>query len=84
MKFCKRAFLVLALGAISLGLVGCFSPLLFVGGLGYTGYQYHEKEGVFAPGQPLGGPAPDDQNKKPSDSNSNSQPPPPISNHDIE
>jgi hypothetical protein len=81
MKFLTRALGFFALGAISIALSGC--PLLFVGGLGYSGYQYHEKEGVFAPGQPLGGPAPDDQNKKPSGSNSNSQPPP-VNDHDIE
>jgi hypothetical protein len=81
MKFLTRVLGFLALGAISILLSGCL-PLM-IGSLGYTGYQYHEKEGVFAPGQPLGGPAPDDQNKKPSDSNSNSQPPP-VSNHDIE
>ena len=36
-----------------------------IGSLGYTGYQYHKKEGVFAPGQVFGGPAPEDKDKKP-------------------
>jgi hypothetical protein len=58
MKFSKGASLILALGAGVL-LSGC--PLLMIGSLGYSGYQYKEKEGVFAPGQALGGPAPDDK-----------------------
>jgi hypothetical protein len=81
MRLSKNVVLIAAIAIFSAFLSGCV--LIPIAGFGYTGYQYHEKEGVFAPGQPLGGPAPDDQNKKPSDSNSNSQPPP-VSNHDIE
>jgi len=69
--------LLAAIATAATLLSGCV--LIPVAGFGYTGYQYHEKEGVFAPGQPLGGPAPADQNKK-TDSNSNTPP----SNHDIE
>jgi hypothetical protein len=47
-------------------LSGC--PYLAVAGFGYSGYQYHEKEGVFAPGQPLGGSAPADKTDKSSTS----------------
>ena len=78
MKFSKPVFLVLALGVASVFLSGC---LLMVGSLGYTGYQYKEKEGVFAPGQPLGGSAPENNSEK--SSRSTSKPPPPT-NTDIE
>lgn len=47
-----------------------------IGSLGYTGYQYKEKEGVFAPGQPLGGGAPEGKSGK--SSSSTSKPPPPT------
>jgi hypothetical protein len=58
MKVLREVFLFATVAIVSALLSGCFSPLLFLAGLGFTGYQYHEKEGVFAPGQPLGGPAP--------------------------
>jgi hypothetical protein len=79
MKFSKALFLFAAVAIASTALAGCI--LIPVAGFGYTGYQYKEKEGVFAPGQPLGGPAPADQNNN-SDksSNSNSKPPPPTDN----
>ena len=77
MKLSSGVFLVLVLG-IAVVVSGC--PLLFIGGLGYTGYQYHEKEGVFAPGQPLGGPAPEDK-KSPA---STSKPLPRPSEDNIE
>jgi hypothetical protein len=67
---------------VSAVLSGCI--LVPIAGFGYTGYQYHEKEGVFAPGQPLGGPAAADKDKKSSDSNPNAQPAPAPNNHDIE
>jgi len=82
MNFSHRALLSVALIAFSMLLSGC--PLLFIGSLGYTGYQYHEKEGIFAPGQPLGGPAPEDPNDKSSSSNSNSKPAPPPTDNSIE
>jgi len=72
-----RILVVIGWAAIAIALSGC--PLLFIGGLGYTGYQYHEKEGVFAPGQPLGGPLPEDQNKK--QDNPNAPAPPPTDNN---
>ena len=56
MRFVRDIGFVAVFAIICACLSGC--PLLFVGSLAYTGYQYHEKEGVFAPGQPLGGPAP--------------------------
>ena len=66
MKFLQSSllFVVLAFGGAMLS--GC--PLLAVAGFGYSGYQYHEKEGVFAPGQPLGGPGPADKSDKSSSS----------------
>jgi hypothetical protein len=68
MKVLRDAGFVAILAIVCACLSGC--PLLFVGSLAYTGYQYHEKEGVFAPGQPLGGPAPagQDDAKKSSSS----------------
>ncbi|HLI78749.1 MAG TPA: hypothetical protein VKV03_02135 [Candidatus Binataceae bacterium] len=81
MNVSRRILLLLAAGLVATALAGCFSPLLFLGGLGFTGYQYHEKEGVFAPGQPLGGPAPatDDKNKSAS-SNPDAVPTPSAAN----
>jgi hypothetical protein len=77
MKFSKTLFLFAAVAIASTALSGCI--LIPVAGFGYTGYQYKEKEGVFAPGQPLGGPAPADQsNNSDKSSNSNSKPPPPT------
>jgi len=67
--------------AASALLGGCV--LIPIAGFGYTGYQYHEKEGVFAPGQPLGGPAPGDKDKRSADFNSD-QTPPPSGSHSIE
>ena len=55
--------------------------LIPIAGFGYTGYQYHEKEGVFAPGQPLGSPAPDD---KSDTGKSGASKPPPASSNNIE
>ena len=79
MSVSKWTLLLLAAGLVATALAGCFSPLLFLGGLGYSGYQYHEKEGVFAPGQVLGGPAPDDKNKSAS-SNPDAVPTPSAAN----
>lgn len=81
MYFSKAVSLILVLLA-GVVLSGC--PLLFIGGLGYTGYQYHEKEGVFAPGQPLGGPAPDDKDSTGGKSSSSTPKPPPPSDDSIE
>jgi hypothetical protein len=78
MKLSTATVLIAALTSSTL-LSGCI--LIPVAGFGYSGYQYHEKEGVFAPGQPLGGPAPagqTDPNAK--SSNSTSKPPPPTDN----
>ncbi len=58
-------------------LSGCTA--LMIGGLAYTGYQYHEKEGVFAPGQPLGGPAPDSNNNATKSSDNTQRQSPPAS-----
>lgn len=92
MKSLQRTFLVSVLAASAMVLSGC--PLLFVGSMGYTGYQYHEKEGVFAPGQALGGPGPEvsasgDKNGKSSSSSSSSSStstskPPAATNNNIE
>ena len=79
MNLSKHIFLVAAVAIFCTFLSGCF--LLMLGSLGYTGYQYHEKEGVFAPGQPLGGLAPDDNT---DESSSSASKPPPPSNSDIE
>jgi hypothetical protein len=70
MRLSKNVLLIAALAMFSALLSGCV--LIPIAGFGYTGYQYHEKEGVFAPGQPLGGPAPagDDKDKKAAGSNS--------------
>lgn len=65
MKFSKSVFLIAAVATAASLLQGCIIPVL---GFGYTGYQYEEKKGVFAPGQPLGGPAPDDKSEKSSNS----------------
>lgn len=62
MKFLYSSLLLVALSLGAATLSGC--PLLAVAGFGYSGYQYHEKEGVFAPGQPLGGSAPADKSEK--------------------
>jgi len=79
MKFSKALFLFAAIAISSTVLSGCI--LIPVAGFGYTGYQYKEKEGVFAPGQPLGGPDPADQsNNSDKSPNSNSKPPPPTDN----
>ena len=81
MKVFHRFLLILIAAVAGFAFSGCF--LLMLGSLGYTGYQYHEKEGVFAPGQPLGGPAPDDKTQKASNS-SKSSPPAAPANSDIE
>ena len=75
MRFSKTVIIVLALTMGSALLQGCIIPIL---GFGYTGYQYHEKEGVFAPGQPLGGSAPADKNN--TNAKSSSSKPPPADN----
>lgn len=81
MKSAKNFFTTIAIAISSAMLSGCV--LIPIAGFGYTGYQYHEKEGVFAPGQPLGGPGPADKDDK-SSSNSTSKPPPPQTNNNIE
>lgn len=82
MKLTKDMLVIATLGILCVSLYGC--PLLMIGGLGYTGYQYHEKEGIFAPGQVLGGPAPADADKKSSDSNTAAAPTPTPSSNNIE
>ncbi len=78
MRFSKDIVLITAIAIFATFLQGCIIPIL---GFGYTGYQYHEKEGVFAPGQPLGGAAPDDKSaSNGKSSNSTSKPPPPTDN----
>lgn len=77
MKFSKDIFLIAAIATLSTLLSGCI--LIPIAGFGYTGYQYKEKEGVFAPGQTLGGPAPDDKNDM-SGKSSSSKPPPQTDN----
>ena len=79
MKVSKDIVLIAVMAIFSALLSGCV--LIPIAGFGYSGYQYHEKEGVFAPGQPLGGPAPDDKSSKSSSSSSASKPPPPTSNN---
>jgi hypothetical protein len=81
MKLSKAILLLAALSMGSTLLSGCI--LIPIAGFGYTGYQYKEKEGVFAPGQPLGGSAPADKDDK-SSSNSTSKPPPAQTNNNIE
>ena len=72
----SAAFKFAAAVLASVVLQGCL--LIPIAGFGYTGYQYKEKEGVFAPGQPLGGSAPQnkddksDKSAKPSSSGSSS------------
>jgi hypothetical protein len=80
MRLVRNIGLLAMLAIFCAYLSGCL-PLM-IGSLAYTGYQYHEKEGVFAPGQPLGGPAPADaaDAKKPSSSPSQQYTP----NDDIE
>jgi hypothetical protein len=81
MKYSKNVVIIATLAAVSMLLSGCwFIP---IAGFGYTGYQYHEKEGVFAPGQPLGGPAPDDKNDNKS-TDSGSKPAPAQTDNNIE
>lgn len=67
MKFSKDILLIAAIAMFASFLQGCIIPIL---GFGYTGYQYEEKKGVFAPGQALGGSAPankdDPSGKSPS------------------
>jgi hypothetical protein len=82
MKLSKSVFLVFAFGLAGVVLSGC--PLLMIGSLGYSGYQYHEKEGVFAPGQALGGAAPDNKNDTGGKSSSSASKPPPPADNSIE
>jgi len=81
MKYSTNAVIIAALATFATLLSGCV--LLPIAGFGYSGYQYHEKEGVFAPGQPLGGPAPDNKSDDKSTS-SNSKPAPPATDNNIE
>ncbi len=78
MKFLKDILLIAAVAISSALLSGCV--LIPIAGFGYTGYQYKEKEGVFAPGQPLGGPAPGGNNDT-SGRASSSKPPPQTDNN---
>jgi hypothetical protein len=70
LKFSRDIFVLAATAIAATFLSGCI--LIPIAGFGYTGYQYHEKEGVFAPGQPLGGGSPqagkDDNTAKSSNS----------------
>lgn len=77
MRLSKDIVLIAAIAILSALLQGCI--LIPIAGFGYTGYQYHEKEGVFAPGQALGGPAPEDTSGK--SSSSTSKPPAPSINN---
>jgi hypothetical protein len=77
----KDVLLIAAFAMMSALLSGCIIPLL---GFGYTGYQYHEKEGVFAPGQPLGGPTPEDKSEKSSSSSSSTSKAPAPNPNNIE
>jgi hypothetical protein len=58
MRFVRSAFLVVAVAIAAVWLAGC--PLLMVGSLGYTGYQYEKGEGPFAKQTP----APEKSSKK--------------------
>ena len=78
MKFLKDILLIAAVAISPALLSGCV--LIPIAGFGYTGYQYKEKEGVFAPGQPLGGPAPSGNNNT-SGRASSSKPPPQTDNN---
>ena len=78
MRFTKTALIVLALALASTLAPACV--LIPVAGFGYTGYQYEEKKGVFAPGQPLGGPAPGGDKSDANAKSSNSKPPPATDN----
>jgi len=83
MKFLKDFFLIAATALSAALLSGCI--LIPVAGFGYTGYQYKEKEGVFAPGQQLGGPGPADNSAgNGKSSNSGSKPPPAATDNSIE
>jgi hypothetical protein len=81
MKFSKDILLIAAIAVFSVFLQGCLIP---IAGFGYTGYQYEEKEGVFAPGQALGGPAPDDKSASNGKSSSSTSRPPPTTDNNIE
>ena len=52
MKFSKSYLLIAAIVLAPALLSGCI--LIPIAGFGYTGYQYKEKEGVFAPGPAAG------------------------------
>jgi len=80
MRLSKNIFLMGTIAISAALLQGCV--LIPIAGFGYTGYQYHEKEGVFAPGQPLGGPAPENKNGK--SSSTATKPPPAQTNSNIE
>lgn len=78
MKSSKEIVLIAAISIIAALLSGCV--LIPIAGFGYSGYQYHEKEGVFAPGQPLGGPGHDAKNA-PSSSSASAAAPTPSANN---
>ena len=81
MRFPKIAIMILAVALAATLAPACV--LIPVAGFGYTGYQYEEKKGVFAPGQPLGGSAPADKSDSNSKSSS-SKPPPAATDSSIE
>jgi hypothetical protein len=64
MRLLHTSIVIVGLSFGAMVLCGC--PLLAVAGFGYSGYQYKEKQGVFAPGQPLGGAGPDEKSDKSS------------------
>jgi hypothetical protein len=82
MKLSLATVLIAALVISGTLLSGCI--LIPVAGFGYTGYQYKEKEGVFAPGQPLGGPGPAGQNNPNDKSSNSSSKPSPETDNSIE
>jgi hypothetical protein len=82
MKFSKAIFLIAAIALAPALLGGCI--LIPIAGFGYTGYQYKEKEGVFAPGQPLGGSAPDDKSASSGKSSNSTSKPAPAADNSIE
>jgi len=82
MKSLKDIFLIAAVGIASALLSGCI--LIPVAGFGYTGYQYEEKKGVFAPGQPLGGSGADAKDGSGGKSTSSTSKGPSQSNNNIE
>ena len=72
MRFFRRVFLSVAIVLASALLAGC--PLLMIGGLGYSGYQYEKGEGPF--NQPPFKDAKSDSQNKSKKTSSSSQSPP--------